>query len=126
MRPRHAPALLLAAAATLGLAPPSAAQTVTLKIATLVPQGSSWHTTLQEMAAKWQEASGGRVVVRLYPGGVAGDDNDVVRKMRLIPISIPIVLGLAWAAIAPMLPLLLFEYPIADIATKFLTRLTGL
>ena len=27
--------------------------------------------------------AGGRVVVRLYPGGVAGDDNDVVRKMRL-------------------------------------------
>lgn len=50
----------------------------------------------------------------------------VVRKMRLIPISIPIVLGLVWASVAPMLPLLLFEYPIADIATKFLTRLTGL
>jgi TRAP-type C4-dicarboxylate transport system substrate-binding protein len=27
--------------------------------------------------------SGGRVVVTIYPGGVAGDDQDVVRKMRL-------------------------------------------
>src|SRR5262249_27184076 len=34
-------------------------------------------------AEKWKTLSGGRVVVRLYPGGVAGDDPDVVRKMRL-------------------------------------------
>jgi TRAP-type transport system periplasmic protein len=61
----------------------SPAQTVTLKMATLVPQGSAWHTTLQKMVATWQSASGGKINVRLYPGGVAGDDTDVVRKMRL-------------------------------------------
>ncbi|HEX9669773.1 MAG TPA: TRAP transporter substrate-binding protein DctP [Thermoanaerobaculia bacterium] len=62
---------------------PAAAQPLTIKMATLVPQGSSWHRILQEMAEEWKTASGGRVVVRLYPGGVAGDDPDVVRKMRL-------------------------------------------
>src|SRR5215475_9433627 len=61
----------------------AAAQTVTVKMATLVPQGSSWHRILQEMAEEWKTASGGKVTVRLYPGGVAGDDPDVVRKMRL-------------------------------------------
>jgi len=61
----------------------AAAQTVTVKMATLVPQGSSWHRILQEMAEEWKTVSGGKVVVRLYPGGVAGDDPDVVRKMRL-------------------------------------------
>ncbi len=35
------------------------------------------------MAEKWKTISGGKVVVRLYAGGVAGDDPDVVRKMRL-------------------------------------------
>ncbi len=59
------------------------AQTLTVKMATLVPQGSSWHRILQEMAEAWKTASGGKVTVRLYPGGVAGDDPDVVRKMRL-------------------------------------------
>ena len=63
-------------------APPAAAQT-TVKMATLVPQGSSWHLILQQMAEEWKTASGGKVTVRLYPGGVAGDDPDVVRKMRL-------------------------------------------
>jgi len=52
-------------------------------MATLVPQGSSWHLILQQMAEEWKTASGGKVAVRLYPGGVAGDDPDVVRKMRL-------------------------------------------
>jgi len=61
----------------------AAAQTLTVKMATLVPKGSSWHRILQEMAEEWKTASGGKVTVRLYPGGVAGDDPDVVRKMRL-------------------------------------------
>ena len=74
----------LAGLALLGLvATPAAAQKVTLKIATLVPQGSAWHTTLQEMVQAWQQASNGTLTVRLYPGGVAGDDGDVIRKMRL-------------------------------------------
>jgi TRAP-type C4-dicarboxylate transport system substrate-binding protein len=74
-----------ALAAALGalVAAPASAQTVTIKMATLVPEGSSWHTILKEVAEKWKTISGGRVVVRLYAGGVAGDDPDVVRKMRL-------------------------------------------
>jgi TRAP-type transport system periplasmic protein len=76
-------ALLLAALAC-WLAPgPAAAQQVVVKMATLVPEGSSWQLILKEMADKWKTASGGRVIVRLYAGGVAGDDADVVRKIRL-------------------------------------------
>jgi TRAP-type C4-dicarboxylate transport system substrate-binding protein len=70
-------------ALALAWSPAAGAQTVTVKMATLVPQGSSWHLILQKMAEEWKTASGGKVVVRLYPGGVAGDDPDVVRKMRL-------------------------------------------
>jgi len=65
------------------LAAPASAQTTTFKIATLVPEGSSWHLILKEMAEQWKLVSGGKVQVRLYAGGVAGDDPDVVRKMRL-------------------------------------------
>jgi TRAP-type C4-dicarboxylate transport system substrate-binding protein len=54
-----------------------------IRMATLVPDGSSWHLILKETAERWKQASGGRVTVRLFPGGVAGDDPDVVRKMRL-------------------------------------------
>jgi TRAP-type C4-dicarboxylate transport system substrate-binding protein len=75
------------AAVALGLsflyAGPASAQPVLVKMATLVPDGSSWHLILKETADKWRTVSNGTVTVRLYAGGVAGDDPDVVRKMRL-------------------------------------------
>jgi TRAP-type C4-dicarboxylate transport system substrate-binding protein len=69
--------------ATTGLFVTPAHAQVTIKIATLVPDGSSWHLILKEAADKWKKTSNGRVNVILFAGGVAGDDPDVVRKMRL-------------------------------------------
>ncbi len=67
-----------------GLAPQAAsAQPIVIKMATLVPEGSSWHLVLKEVADKWNKISGGRVRVIIYPSGTQGDDPDVVRKMRL-------------------------------------------
>ncbi len=79
-------AILLAAAtvmlATLLSAAPANAQ-MTIKMATLVPEGSSWYLIIKEAAEKWKKISNGKVIVNIYPGGVAGDDPDVVRKMKL-------------------------------------------
>ena len=73
-----------ALAAAWPAAPAAEAQApILVRMATLVPDGSSWHLILKEAADKWKQVSGGRVTVRLFPGGVAGDDPDVVRKMRL-------------------------------------------
>ena len=54
-----------------------------IKLATLVPSGSVWDRTLRTMGADWLESTDGRVELRVYPGGVAGDDPDLVRKMRI-------------------------------------------
>jgi len=35
------------------------------------------------MSQEWKEISDGQIEVRIYPGGVAGDDQDMVRKMRI-------------------------------------------
>ncbi len=75
--------VLLGAFLCASLAPATADAQVLVKMATLVPEGSSWHQVLKEVVDKWNKISGGRVQVRLYAGGVAGDDPDVVRKMRL-------------------------------------------
>jgi len=53
-----------------------------LKLATLVPDGSVWHAALMEMGANWKSATGGAGTMRIYAGGVAGDEPDMVRKMR--------------------------------------------
>jgi TRAP-type C4-dicarboxylate transport system substrate-binding protein len=71
-------------ALVLGLAAaPASAQTVTLKLGTLAPEGSSWHTQLKDLAAAWNKASGGKVVLKIFAGGVAGSEGDMVRKMRV-------------------------------------------
>ena len=54
-----------------------------IKLATLVPEGSVWDKALREMGASWKEVSDGDVALRIYPGGVAGSEHDVLRKMRI-------------------------------------------
>lgn len=73
---------MLTLAVSLGVSGPVEART-TLKMATLVPDGSVWDKILEDMGAEWQEATDGEVSLRLYAGGVAGDEPDVVRKMRI-------------------------------------------
>jgi TRAP-type C4-dicarboxylate transport system substrate-binding protein len=63
---------------------PSPAQAdVVIKLGTLAPNGSPWHTLLKEMGQKWEQASGGKVKLRIYPGGVLGNEGDMVKKMRI-------------------------------------------
>jgi len=56
---------------------------VVIKLGTLAPNGSTWHTLLKEMGQKWEAASGGKVKMRIYPGGVLGNESDMVKKMRI-------------------------------------------
>jgi len=65
------------------LSSPLAAQAKTIKLATLAPKGSPWHEILLDMAAEWEEAGGGELKVRIYPGGVLGDEPDLMRKMAI-------------------------------------------
>src|SRR5690606_15020752 len=74
---------LVVAALLAALAGPLAAAPKTLKLATLVPEGSVWDKELRAMAAEVEKRTQGRVELRIYPGGVAGDEPDVVRKMRI-------------------------------------------
>ena len=70
-------ALLLAALLVAG---PAWAQTI--KIATVAPEGSAWMRDMRASAAEIAERTGGQVKVKLYPGGVMGDDLRVLRKIR--------------------------------------------
>lgn len=56
---------------------------IVIKMATLAPNGSPWHEILKEMAVEWSKVSEGLVTLRIYPGGVAGDEADTVRKIRI-------------------------------------------
>ena len=51
---------------------------------------------------------------------------DVVRNLRVAPVSRRLLLGFATAVAVPMLPLVLFKYPAGDVAAKLFQSLTGL
>ncbi len=50
----------------------------------------------------------------------------IVRDMRLVPVSQSILMYLAVAALLPLLPLVLFKYPLANLLAKFVGGLSGL
>lgn len=58
------------------------AAAVTLKIATLSPEGSSWMKAMRAAGEQVARDTSGRVVLKFYPGGVMGDDKAVLRKIR--------------------------------------------
>ncbi len=59
------------------------AQAVTLKIATVSPEGSGWMKVLRESGKEIAKRTDGRVTLKFYPGGVMGDDKAVMRKIRI-------------------------------------------
>lgn len=56
--------------------------TVQLKVATLSPEGSTWMKLMREGAAEVDKQTQGRVQLKLYPGGVMGDDVTVLKKIK--------------------------------------------
>jgi TRAP-type transport system periplasmic protein len=65
------------------LAPvPSGAQTK-IRLATLLPQGSSQYQALEQMGQEWRTASSGKVTVTIYAGGTMGSEEEMVRRMRV-------------------------------------------
>lgn len=56
---------------------------VRIKLATLAPRNSAWLQSIESMGRRWKEVSGGAVQLKVYPGGVAGDEGDVIRKIRI-------------------------------------------
>ena len=62
---------------------PATGTAAVLKIATVAPEGSTWMREMRRAATGVAEATQGRVEVKLYPGGVMGNDATVLRKIRL-------------------------------------------
>jgi len=70
------------------------AQPVVLKLATLAPEGTTWMKTFHRINQELETETGGALTMRAYPGGVMGDDQAVLRKMRIGQIHIAGLTGL--------------------------------
>jgi len=99
---------------------------VTLKIATLAPEGSAWMRTLEALKADIAAATSNEVRLRLYPGGVMGEEKDVLVKIQAGQLDGAGFLGNGIARICPeanalMLPLVFENFEEVDAALRELS-----
>lgn len=79
---------------------PAAAQKA-IKFATLAPEGSTWMKVMADLDKELQEKTGGKLKFKMYPGGVTGDEKDVVKKIRIGQLHAAGFTGVGIGEIAP-------------------------
>ena len=58
-------------------------QAATIKIGVLAPEGTGWAKNIKRMTTEIKEATKGNVDLKVYYGGSQGDEQDVLRKIRI-------------------------------------------
>ena len=116
---RHLIPLLLL---SLTVLPPATAAT-TFKIASIAPDGTSWMREMRAGAEEIKNRTNGRVEFRFYPGGIMGNDNSVLRKMRVGQLHGGALTGGGLAMIYPeaqvyTIPFIFRDYAEVDYARK--------
>ncbi len=54
-----------------------------IKIGSIAPDRSPWDDALKEIAREWEAITNGQVKLKIYPGGIAGIEEDTIRKMKV-------------------------------------------
>jgi TRAP-type C4-dicarboxylate transport system substrate-binding protein len=75
--------LLTACLLSLSLAGAAADAAVTLKIATIAPDGTRWMQELRKAGDEIARRTDNAVKLRFFPGGIMGNDKSVLRKIRV-------------------------------------------
>ena len=79
---------------------------IIIKFATVAPEGSTWINHMKELDKTIREKSKGRLGFRIYAGGVAGDELDALRKLRIGQIHSAAFSGVGFGQILPMVRVL--------------------
>lgn len=101
------------------------AETV-IKVALITPEGSPWTNSLYKFADAVTSRTGGAVTFTVYPGGISGDEVDVLRKMQADRIQAAGFSGVGLGILVPEIrileaPLLFKSYTEIDLVKKELS-----
>ena len=115
--------LLTAAAFALASLSAAAHAATEIKFAILAPEGTGWHKVVSAWDKELSEKTQGRVKLKIYAGGAMGDEQDIVRKMRIGQVHAAGFTGMGLGIINPAvrvleLPMLITSYAEADAVTK--------
>lgn len=56
---------------------------LTIKIGSIAPARSPWDKALRELGREWKKISNGKIRLKIYPGGIAGSEKAMIRKMKI-------------------------------------------
>ena len=87
--------LIIAVAAAVPLYP------LTIKVGSIAPDGSPWDRALKQIASEWKAISGGTIEMKIYPGGIVGNEPDMIRKIRIGQLQAAIFTGMGMSYISP-------------------------
>ena len=59
------------------------ASAIRIKIASLAPEGSAWDDMLRQMDKEFRQLSGDTVQLKIYAGGVLGNETQIIKKMKI-------------------------------------------
>jgi TRAP-type C4-dicarboxylate transport system substrate-binding protein len=97
----------------------ASAQTLIIRMGTLAPKGSRWHEILLDMGEQWKKVTGGKVELKVYPGGEQGDEPAMVQKLRIKKLQSVALSGAGLSGIQPdvsalQIPMMLDSYQELD------------
>jgi TRAP-type C4-dicarboxylate transport system substrate-binding protein len=87
---------------------------ITVKLASMVPENTPWGAKLNQMSREWAQITGGEVELVVYHNSVAGNEADVVRKLRLNQIQGAVLTSFGFNAISPEILTLSCPFLIRD------------
>ena len=77
-----------------------------IKIALVTPEGSTWTNTLRRMVEEVRVKTGGEIDLKVYAGGIIGDELDVIRKIQAGRIHAAGFSGVGLGVILPKMRIL--------------------
>ena len=93
--------LALAAALLLLVCPAGVQAQTRIRLATLLPQGSSQYHALEEMGQQWKASTGGSLTLTIYAGGTMGGEEETIRRLRLGQLQAATVSAAGLSSIDP-------------------------
>ncbi|PIU57829.1 MAG: ABC transporter substrate-binding protein [Deltaproteobacteria bacterium CG07_land_8_20_14_0_80_38_7] len=93
-----------------------------LKLAILAPEGSAWERVMRQWNDELSKRTNGALTLKIYAGGVLGDERDVVRKIQIGQVNMGGFTGLGLGIVNPEvrvleLPMLFDSYDEIDYVT---------
>ncbi len=73
---------------------------LTVRLGSVAPENSPWGRALNRLAAEWLDISNGSVRVQVFHNGVAGDEADLIRKMRIGQIQAAVLTNVGMTSLS--------------------------